>query len=206
MRARSIALILAVLLDGCWLRPPDRDRTPQNIVATYGSRVLTKQEALEAITRLPPPARAALIPTERKRAFVENLVLSKLLYEEGELLGFTNDPALRRQPKEARNAFVVQMVIAAHRVTPPVGDDEARRYYDSNAKRYVRKGRVPAFETVREPIRSFLADQKAEEQVRAHLERLKQATDLRVRDDALASLDPVAGLTPPPAPPAPTGH
>lgn len=202
---RVLALVV-VLLHGCSLRHSGWGGASSEVVATYGERALTRGEAQRMIARLPPPARAALVPLGPRRAFVENLVLSRLLYEEGRALGYADDPAVRGQPMAVREGLVVQMVIAAYRTPTPVSDDEVRRYYDANAKHAVRKGKAPPYASVKEKLRILLSDQRGEDRLRAHLARIREHTALSIHDDALARIDPVAGLKPAPAPPSSTGH
>jgi hypothetical protein len=210
MRSRATVLLVALLLGGCGHRPgahgsPSAGAAGE-VVATYAGRTLTARDALERIEQLRPPARAYLTTPERKRGFVENMILSDLLYEEGTALGYAEDPAVTGKPEEFRKPLVVRRVMARYRSARPAPDDEVRRYYEANARRFVRDGQAPPFDRVRERIRVLLTNQRAEAQVRDHLETLKRRANLVISDAALARLDPLAGLVPPPAPPAAAGH
>lgn len=206
MRSWTIALPGVLLVAGCMSLHDVRHQAPGRVVATYAGRTLTTGEILAQMQQLSPPARTFLTTPENKRGFVENLVLDELLYEEGAALGYTADPAITSRPEQFRRPLVVVKVLARYRTAQPVNDAEVRRYYDAHKAAYAQHGKVPRFDRVREPLRSSLTKERSEDQVREHLESLKRQANLRIVDDELAGLDPLAGLSPRPAPAAATGH
>ena len=175
----------------------------RDIVATYEGHVVTRRDVLDRLAALPPTMRAAISTPARKRAFVENMVLADLLYEEGTALGV--EPAGAQSPSQ-RRAQVVREMMARDRVPPAIDDDELRRIYQADARKYVRNGRLPPFEDVRGIVRAYVAEERVDARVREHLEKLKEQANLLISDDALARLDPMAGLKGKIASPPPAGH
>src|SRR5262245_60507519 len=54
------------------------------VVASYSGKQLTSAAVLEEMERLPGPSRSYLSAPDRKRQFVENLILNELLFTEAE--------------------------------------------------------------------------------------------------------------------------
>jgi peptidyl-prolyl cis-trans isomerase C len=106
------------------------------VIARYGGKTLTTADAQEAMKRLPGPSRAYLSSLDRKRQFIDNLVMNDLLYAEGERQGFTNDPDITRQVDDFRERLVVQRVMRDLRKRPEVSDEDAKKQYDANPNLY----------------------------------------------------------------------
>ncbi|TMA78979.1 MAG: hypothetical protein E6J77_20340, partial [Deltaproteobacteria bacterium] len=97
MRSACGAVLVAVLaLGGCGKGPPEAtapgdhapaeklkaDAAGSEVVARYQGRQLTADEVRKEMERLPAPSRAYVTAPERKRQFVENLILNDLLFDE----------------------------------------------------------------------------------------------------------------------------
>jgi len=106
------------------------------VIARYSGKTLTTADAQEAMKRLPGPSRAYLSSPDRKRQFIDNLVMNELLFEEGQRQGFTNDPDITRQVDDFRERLVVQRVMRDLRKRPEVSDEDARQRYDANPNLY----------------------------------------------------------------------
>jgi hypothetical protein len=97
-------------------------------------------------------------------------------------------------------------MMARDREPPRIDDRELRRIYQADAPRYVRNRRLPRYEEVRAIVRAYVTNQRIEAKVRDHLDRLKDGMNVLISDDALARLDPLAGLEGTITAPAPIGH
>jgi hypothetical protein len=207
MASRHLLVVAAVLAGACAWWQVGRSRPPANeIVATYGGRTVMTADVLRQLAELPPAARVYVSTPERKRAFVENMILADLLYEEGERLGYAADPEVTRLPEALRRPAVVRRALAQHRTTPAVTDAEVRRRYDALAARHPEEAKRPSCQESKEKIRAFMVTERQQETLRAHLESLRQDAGLVLVDAAVVRLDPGAGLASPPPPPAPLGH
>jgi peptidyl-prolyl cis-trans isomerase C len=110
--------------------PTTVDKT--EVVATYSGKQLTSAAVLEEIERLPGPSRSYLAAPDRKRQFVENMVLNDLLFTEAQKAGFDKDPDIEKQLGDMRKRLVVQRLMREYQKPPTISDEEAKKYYDDN--------------------------------------------------------------------------
>jgi peptidyl-prolyl cis-trans isomerase C len=106
------------------------------IIATYAGKKLTGAEVLSEIDRLPGPSRAYLTAPDRKRQFVENLILNDLLFAEAQKAGYDKDPDVQKQVDDMRRRLVVQRLMREYQKPPTISDDEAKKYYDDHPDLY----------------------------------------------------------------------
>jgi peptidyl-prolyl cis-trans isomerase C len=106
------------------------------IVATYSGNRLSTSRILKEMERLPAPSRAYLQAPDRKRQFVDNMILNDLLFNEGQKLGYDKDDDIDRQVNDLRRRLVVQKVVREYQKPPEVSDDQAKTYYDENPTLY----------------------------------------------------------------------
>src|SRR6185295_1639824 len=150
MRARmmhtSVALIalLLVAAGGCGKSEPggtaapaaggaaSSSSAPGEAVATYKGHTLTSGQVTQELERLPAPSRAYLAAPDRKRQFVENLVMNDLLFQEGQKQGFDRDAEIERQVADLRKRLVVQRVMKQYQSPPTISDDTVKAQYDQN--------------------------------------------------------------------------
>src|SRR4029077_9280890 len=72
------------------------------VVATYSGKKLTSADVVQEIERLPGPSRAYLSAPDRKRQFVENMILNDLLFTEAQKAGYDKDPDIEKQVSDMR--------------------------------------------------------------------------------------------------------
>ena len=106
------------------------------VVATYQGHTLTSGRVALELERLPAPSRAYLAAPDRKRQFVENLVLNDLLYAEGTQAGYDKDPEITRQVDDLRKRLVVQRVMRKYQTPPTPTDEQVKAQYDQNPTLY----------------------------------------------------------------------
>jgi peptidyl-prolyl cis-trans isomerase C len=102
------------------------------VVATYSGKKLTSAAVVQEIERLPGPSRAYLSAPERKRQFVENMILNDLLFTEAQSAGYDKDPEIEKQVADTRKRLVVQRLMREYQKPPTISDEEAKKYYDDN--------------------------------------------------------------------------
>ena len=107
-----------------------------DVIASYGGKKLTSGQILREMERLPTPSRAYLNAPERKRQFVDNMILNDLLYDEGKKAGYDTDPEVDRQVTDLRKRLVVQRVMRKYQTPPEISDEKAKAYYDENPNLY----------------------------------------------------------------------
>jgi peptidyl-prolyl cis-trans isomerase C len=106
------------------------------VVATYSGNRLDTARVKKEMERLPAPSRAYLQAPDRKRQFVENMILNELLYAEGQKQGYDKDEDIERQVSDLRRRLVVQRVVREFQKPPEITDDQAKQYYDDNPNLY----------------------------------------------------------------------
>jgi len=102
------------------------------VIATFGDEKLTSVEVIAEMSRLPGPSRAYLTQDDRKRQFVENMILNELLYDEGQRRGYAADPEIERQVDDMRKRLVVQRLMREFQTPPEISDAQVQEYYDAN--------------------------------------------------------------------------
>jgi len=116
--------------------PAKKAETGGEVIATYRGRKLTSDAVAQEFERLPAPSRSYLTALDRKRQFVENLVMNDLLYEEGQKSGYDKEPDIERQVNDMRKRLVVQRVMRQYQNPPNITDEQVRAYYDQNPTIY----------------------------------------------------------------------
>jgi peptidyl-prolyl cis-trans isomerase C len=101
------------------------------VVATYAGKNFTEQDFLDELGKLNKRSRKALSDPERRLQFVENFILSALIYDEGVSKGFDKDPAVRKQITELERRLVIQKVMQEYQ-SVPVSEEAVRAFYDAN--------------------------------------------------------------------------
>lgn len=106
------------------------------VVATYKGRELTSTDLVKELERLPAPSRVYLTQPERRKQFVDNLIMNDLLFREGEKQGLQDDPEIERQVSDLRKRLVVQRVMRQYQTPPTITDEQVKAYYDANTNLY----------------------------------------------------------------------
>ncbi len=106
------------------------------VVATFKGRTLTTADVNRELERLPAPSRNYLVMPERKRQFVENMIMNDLLYQEGQTAGYDRDSEIEQQVNDLRKRLVVQRVMRQYQTPPTIGDEQVRAYYDQHPDVY----------------------------------------------------------------------
>ena len=106
------------------------------VIATYKGRNVTADAVLQEFERLPAPSRSYLTAPDRKRQFVENMIMNDLLFEEGQKAGFDKEPDVERQIADLRKRLVIQKVMRQYQTPPTISDEQVKAYYDQNPSLY----------------------------------------------------------------------
>ncbi len=144
MRAALVALLVATV--GCGGEPGGTPAPESGgaapaagdgeVVARYAGKTLTTDQVMKELERLPAPSRTYLNAPERKRQFVENMIVNDLLFEEGRRAGFDKDAEIERQVNDLRRRLVVQRVMRQYQTPPEITDEQTKQYYDENPTLY----------------------------------------------------------------------
>ena len=114
----------------------DKSAGDGEVLASFSGNRLTTGRVVKEMERLPAPSRAYLQAPDRKRQFVDNMILNELLYSEGQKLGYDKNEDIDRQVSDLRRRLVVQRVVREFQKPPDVNDTQAQSYYDDNPNLY----------------------------------------------------------------------
>ena len=147
LRTHACTVLIGLLVcSACEQRPKDAPTTGTTVaaapaergevIASYKGREITSTDFLKELERLPAPSRVYLTQPERRKQFVENLIMNDLLFREGQQEGLENDPEIERQVADLRKRLVVQRVMRQYQTAPTITDQEVQAYYDANPNLY----------------------------------------------------------------------
>ena len=106
------------------------------VIATYNGKSFTLEDYRAALGSLNARARKSLDEgVDRRRQFIENHILSKLIYDEGVSKGLEKDPEIQRRLDELKQHLVVQQVME-ERQNVTVSDEDVKAYYDSHTQEF----------------------------------------------------------------------
>jgi peptidyl-prolyl cis-trans isomerase C len=105
------------------------------VIAKFGEDTFTEADLRTELDRLNRRSRQALDDPERLRQFVENHVLARLIFREGERRGFADDAEIERQVNDLKRRLVIQKVMQEHQ-SAPVTDEEVQAYYDAHPQEF----------------------------------------------------------------------
>lgn len=101
------------------------------VIARYGGETFTEGEFRAEMGRLSRRARSALSDADRRRQFVDNYVLSRLIYQTGVESGYDTDAEVLRQLEDLKRRLVIQRVMQEQQ-SAPVTDEEIEAYYQAH--------------------------------------------------------------------------
>lgn len=106
------------------------------VLATYDGQPFTLADYREAVASLNSRARKSLDESsDRRKQFIENHIVSKLIYDAGVKQGFEKDPEIARRLEELKEHLVVQKVMEEQQ-NATVSDAEVKAYYDSHTAEF----------------------------------------------------------------------
>lgn len=106
------------------------------VLATYGGKDFTLGDYREALAALNSRARKSLDESpERRKQFVENHIISKLIYDEGVRRGLDRDAEIQRRLDELKEHLMVQRVMEEQQ-SATVSDEEVKAYYDTHTQEF----------------------------------------------------------------------
>jgi peptidyl-prolyl cis-trans isomerase C len=105
------------------------------VIATYGGHTFTEGDFRAEMTKLNRRSRKSLEDSERREQFVENLILSKLIFEAGVDKGIDKDPEIRKQIADLERRLVIQKVMQEPQ-SAPIDDADVRAYYDAHTDEF----------------------------------------------------------------------
>jgi len=128
---RLILVIFFVL--GCI----QRGHTEGPVIAKVNDAVITKDDFLRNMDRLPEWAKERFATREGKRRFLEELIKRELLYQEAKRAGLDRDKEFTEKLEEFKKMTLLSMLIRKEiEEKAIVSDEEVKKYYDDNKEEF----------------------------------------------------------------------
>lgn len=106
------------------------------VLATYDGKKFTLGDYRAALASLNPRARKSLDEApERRKQFIENWILSKLILAEGVGRGLDKDAEIQRRLDELKEHLIVQRVMEEEQ-NASIGDADVKAYYDAHTQEF----------------------------------------------------------------------
>jgi len=105
------------------------------VIARYAGKTFTEGDFRDQVEKLNVRSRKALNDTDRREQFVENYILSELIFDKGKKQGFDKDEDIQRQVQDLERRLVIQRVMQDYQ-SAPVTDEEVRAYYDQHPEEF----------------------------------------------------------------------
>jgi peptidyl-prolyl cis-trans isomerase C len=103
-----------------------------DIVATFAGEKMSLDDFQAEVEKLPAQVKPLLSSPERRRKFLENFILSKLLVDDAKRRGLDKDEEIKRQLDEMEKRLILQKVFTDLQQNVVVTDEEVKAYYDAN--------------------------------------------------------------------------
>src|SRR5579864_924998 len=108
---------------------------PDKVILTIGDEKITAGEFEQIVDALPPQAQAQ-VRGPQKRAFAENLVRVKVLYQEAHKQKLEESPKVQRQLELQKENLIAGVLMQQMTANAQVDDATARQYYDEHKSDY----------------------------------------------------------------------
>jgi peptidyl-prolyl cis-trans isomerase C len=106
------------------------------VIATYNGKNFTLGDYRAALGSLNSRARKSLDESpERRKQFVENHIISKLIFDEGVRRGLDRDAEIQRRLDELKEHLIVQRVMEEQQ-NATVTDEQVKAYYDTHPQEF----------------------------------------------------------------------
>lgn len=106
------------------------------VLATFAGGELTLEDFEAEANKLPPQVKPMLTSPERRRQYLENLIVSKLLIEDARSRGVDKDEEIRRQIEETENRLILQKAYRDLQDSVTVTDEDVAAQYNENSDAY----------------------------------------------------------------------
>ncbi|MDZ7331726.1 MAG: hypothetical protein ONB13_02255 [candidate division KSB1 bacterium] len=167
-------------------------KRPGAVVARIGSREITQGDIDFELNQLPPSIRAQYNTKEKKLEFLNQYILTELLYRSAQNMGLDKEPEVIEAAFQAKKSIMVQKYLQDQiRKEIKIEPADVELYYRANKEKYVEKDkegnviREKPFEEVQQQVAQDLLIERQQDVYRRMVERLMRAEGVQVFDDVL---------------------
>ncbi|UCE07502.1 MAG: hypothetical protein JSW07_05555 [bacterium] len=167
-------------------------KRPGAVVARIGSREITQGDIDFELSQLPPSIRSQYNTKEKKLEFLNQYILTELLYKSAQNMGLDKDAEVIEAAFQAKKSIMVQKYLQDQiKKEVKIVPEDVELYYKANKDKYVEKDkegnviREKPFEEVQQQVAQDLMVERQQDVYKRMVERLMRAEGVQVFDDVL---------------------
>ncbi len=167
-------------------------KRPGAVVARIGSREITQGDIDFELSQLPQTIRPQFNSKEKKLEFLNQYILTELLYKSAQNMGLDKDSEVIEAAFQAKKNIMVQKYLQDQiRKEVKIEPADVELYYKANKDKYVEKDkegnviREKPFEEVQQQVAQDLMVERQQDVYQRMVERLMRAEGVQVYDDVL---------------------
>lgn len=167
-------------------------KRPGAVVARIGSREITQGDVDFELSQLPQSIRSQYDSKEKKIEFLNQYILTELLYKSAQNMGLDKDNEVIEAAFQAKKSIMVQKYLRDQiRKEVKIEPADVELYYKANKDKYVEKDkegkviREKSFEEVQQQAAQDLMVERQQDVYQRMVERLMRAEGVEVFDDVL---------------------
>lgn len=165
---------------------------PGAVVAKLGSRNVTLGDIDFELSQLPPSVRSQYNTKEKKLEFLNQYILTELLYKSAQNMGLDKDNEVIEAAFQAKKSIMVQKYLQDQiRREVKIEPADVELYYRANKDKYMEKDkdgnviREKPLEEVQQQVAQDLMIERQQDVYQRMVERLMRAEGVQVYDDVL---------------------
>lgn len=167
-------------------------KRPGAVVARIGEREVTQGDIDFELNQLPPSVREMYSTKEKKLEFLNQYLLTEVLYKSAKNMGLDRNPEVIEAAFQSKKSIMVQKYLQdkiSNEVQIEPSDVEL--YYEAHKDKYVEKDeegnvvREKPFQEVQRQVAQDLAMEKQQEVYQRTAERLMRAESVQIYEDKL---------------------
>ncbi len=167
-------------------------KRPGAVVARISSREITQGDIDFELSQLPPAIRSQYNTKAKKLEFLNQYVLTELLYKSAKNMGLDKDNEVIEAAFQAKKSIMVQKYLQDQIIKEvKIDPSDVELYYKANKDKYVEKDkdgnviREKPFNEVQQQVAQDLLIEKQKEAYGRTAERLMRAEGVQIYDDVL---------------------
>lgn len=167
-------------------------KRPGAVIARVGTREITQGDIDFELNQLPPNMKAQYSDKEKKLEFLQQYILTELLYDSAKRQGLENDKEVVESAFQAKKSLMVQKLLQdqiSSRVNIEPADVEL--FYQANKDKYAEKDdkgkvvREKPFDEVQKQAAQDLYMKKQQEAYEELVQKLMRAENVQIYNDVL---------------------
>ncbi len=167
-------------------------KRPGAVVARIGSREITQGDIDFELNQLPPSIRSQYNTKDKKLEFLNQYILTELLYKSAQNMGLDKEPDVIEAAFQAKKSIMVQKYLQDQiRNEIKIDPADVELYYRANKEKYIEKDkngnviREKPFEEVQQQVVQDLFIERQQEIYKRVVERLMRAEGVQIFEDVL---------------------